>query len=109
MVFSDKWIIVTISRIILVSSLVIALLSITIFQCVKYLQAKTTMSISFSDADLELPSFTFCPKEGHDRDLTNMTTFKDYMEKALKVTDLLLSANYFVLLPGLRPYIRWVN
>ena len=59
--------------------LLIALMTVTYFQFLKYNKELANVSISYNDGkqDLELPSMTFCPfgnaKEG------NMT-FDNYME-----------------------------
>ena len=53
----NKWLIV--SRIICTLILLFALSTLTIVQVKRYSDAKTSMSTSYVEKDLELPSFTF--------------------------------------------------
>ena len=88
--------------------LLIALMTVTYFQFLKYNKELANVSISYNDGkqDLELPSLTFCPfGESPDVQKHENMTFEDYMEHILNVSDFFtLSANASVqslYLPGL--------
>ena len=61
----------------------------------------TNVSISYNDGkqDLELPSITICPYYVKIEQNKN-TTFEEYMEHGLNVTDFFESAMQYVYLPG---------
>ena len=94
----NKWLIV--SRLTCALILIFTLSFITFVQVKRYSEENTSMSISYVERNLELPSFTLCPMYAGKTDNPENITFKDYMEGVLKASDFIEWAAQNIVLPG---------
>ena len=81
-------------------TLSIILISATFMQWKKYSEEHTSVSISYIEKDMELPSLTICPHILEDEKEGNSTLKMYNTEEVLEVSDFYLAAFQNIFWPG---------